>query len=138
MSFVAVSLARKGVSAQSIPCEKTKLEDYEFPEKLKICIMEESTSIDTTGVTISTPLDNNMKEISKEISFLSNVKIRFLPENPAENFPNLMIYGASRCSIEAVSKENFKGLGKLTILYLDFNQLTTIDDKTGSKVSATA
>lgn len=47
-----------------------------------------------------------------------NRNFRFLPENPAESFPNLVAYGARFCSIEPISKVNFENLDKLQ--FLDF------------------
>jgi Leucine-rich repeat (LRR) protein len=88
--------------------------------------METATSINSTGVTIHSDQDDDMKRLS-----LSNNKnIFYLPENIDEDFPNLMRYNAKRCSITAITKKNFKGLSKLTKLNLWGNQIERITSET--------
>lgn len=88
--------------------------------------MNESTTINSTGFSISSSKDNNVK------GFYSyrNDKIEFLPENFAEKFPNLVVIWASRCSIKKVSKKNFRNLRKLRGLDLDKNQIERIESDT--------
>lgn len=60
----------------------------------------------------------------------NNKKIRFLPENPADKFPNLKLYRPYSCSIEEISKVNFKDLRKLRKLYLDNNAIRKVASDT--------
>lgn len=59
-----------------------------------------------------------------------NKKIKFLPENPADSFPSLLIYDARNCLIERISKANFKGLSSLKRVFLQQNEIQQIDYNT--------
>lgn len=88
--------------------------------------MDGNTEIATTGTSISTPRDANIGALT----FYDNSKIRFLPENPARNFPNLVLYDASDCAVQAVTRANFRSLHKLQRLFLNGNEIPKIERNT--------
>lgn len=88
--------------------------------------MSESTSINESGVKMSTRND----ETVKGLYFAGNTKILHLPDNVAESFPNLEGYFASRCSLKEITKRNFNGLVKLRGLFLHHNEIEKIEDDT--------
>lgn len=63
-------------------------------------------------------------------STFGNRKIKFLPETLAEKFPNLIIMWAQSCSIEKISKNNFKSLNKLRGLAIGDNRIEKIASNT--------
>ena len=56
-----------------------------------------------------------------------NIEVKFLPENIAKSFPELLIYKVHECSIRTVKGIHFKGLHKLEILNLDRNYIKSIE-----------
>lgn len=83
-------------------------------------------SISSTGIPILAARD----ETVKAIMFFNNKNIRFIPENAAESFPDLVVFRASNCVIESVSKRNFQKLEILQCLHLAGNKITKIDSNT--------
>lgn len=65
-----------------------------------------------------------------------NDKLENLPKNIDDNFPNLIILVAGRCSIKEIAKVNFEGLDKLQRLYLYHNQIEKISDDTFKHIPA--
>lgn len=59
-------------------------------------------------------------------------KVKKLPNDFDNRFPNLSIYNASHCSIQSISNENFDEMIKLQYLYLDNNQIEVIPKDTFS------
>lgn len=78
--------------------------------------------IDSPGVLISSSADASIGALYLEY----NRKVKFLPENPAESFPDLVVYNAGYCSIETITKENFKGLSKIIKIFLQSNKITKV------------
>jgi hypothetical protein len=123
--FTAIS------TADVIPCERVVAPDKSG--LLKSCYMANFTSIDSPGFKIS-----NRDPSIQKIQFDNNKNISFLPMNIDENFPDLTLYAASRCSIEQIFKSNFRNLKKLIKVFLDNNQITelwggTFEDLTNLK-----
>lgn len=83
--------------------------------------MDRTTSIDAKDSTILTRDDS-----IGGLWLYSNKKIQFLPIRVGEKFPNLMGIFAGDCSINEISRENFKGLNKLKHLILRNNQIEMI------------
>lgn len=75
---------------------------------------------------ITTPADSSVEGFYS----YNNKNIRFLPENLAEKFSNLIIMWAQSCSIEKISKKNFQGLNKLRGLALSSNFIEQITSDT--------
>lgn len=106
-----------------ISCEKIEEFEWTFGSKMT-CILLEG-EIDSAGFFLS-----SSDETVEAIDYDSNKLIRYLPENSAEQFPNLMTIYAPRCSIEVISKSNFCGLHKLENLYLQENLIQKIASDT--------
>lgn len=120
--FVVVLVAHKALSS-SVECEKVETYEYNSYEigSPRTCFMEENTIIDAVGVTIS-----SRDRTVEGLSLADNKKIKFLPEKIADKFPNLILYRARSCSIENISKTNFRSLGKLINLVLFANKIEKI------------
>lgn len=63
-------------------------------------------------------------------------KVISLPIDFDDRFPALQVYNASTCSIKSISNENFEDMRFLEKLYLDNNQIETIEADTFSGLSA--
>lgn len=88
--------------------------------------MSETTVISSTGVTLSTPANNNVKRID----FAYNKQIEYLPEDVYQNFPELTVFDAPTCSVKKLSKATFRNLSKLEFIILDSNLIERIDSGT--------
>jgi Leucine rich repeat/BspA type Leucine rich repeat region (6 copies) len=55
-----------------------------------------------------------------------NKKVKFLPENVGEKFPNLLTFDAWGSAVQSVESRVFKNMSKLFMLNLDFNQIELI------------
>jgi Leucine rich repeat len=111
----------QGDKAKDVLCEK--IEDYDFGSSkgFKACFLNEKTSINSTGMKISTN-DNSIRGIN----FYNNKEIFYLPDGVFEKLPYVMGIDAQGCSIKQISVSNFKGLNKLEILKLDHNKIEKI------------
>ena len=110
----------KGVLADQVSCER--IENYDFGyESWKICFMDDTTEINSADTTI-TARDESVEGFWLWV----NKKIKFLPIDVSEKFPNLLGLSAYSCSLTTVSKANFKGLSKLRYLNLGYNQIEKI------------
>lgn len=110
-------------AAKQISCEKVA--SYEYADDIgnqKACVMKKKTIIDSLGFTF--PPEKN--ETIRGIDFSDNKKISFLPFKVHKTFPTLMVIAASSCSIQEISRENFKNLKMLRGLWLRNNQIETI------------
>lgn len=85
-----------------------------------------TVAISSIGLTIGTARNESVGAIE----FSGNKRLQFLPENPANNFPNLEIYQASGCAIERIHRNNFRNLSKLRVLWLTSNPLEKISSDT--------
>lgn len=101
---------------------------WSWPElsKRETCFMTSSTAIDSVGTAIVSARNKN----TEALRLSRNKKISFLPENPADAFPNLIFIEAAVCSIKAISKQNFFGLKKLRAVNLVANQIESINSDT--------
>lgn len=94
--------------------------------------MTSTTVIDSVGTVISSARN----EDTEALRLSRNKKISFLPENPADAFPNLIFIEAAVCSIKAISRQNFVGLKKLRAVNLIANQIESINSDTFADVLA--
>jgi Leucine-rich repeat (LRR) protein len=94
--------------------------------------MDERTKIDSKETTIAITRD----ETIEGLSFWCNYRIKYLPIQVSEKFPNLLAYQASYCSITEISKDHFQGLSKLKLLHLAANQIEKISTDTFEELVA--
>lgn len=111
-------------NADFVACESVKLAHWFEYGDIKTCNMKE-TSIKSTGVKFSTKTD-----VVEGLMFIFNRKILNLPENVAENFPNLIGINAYSCTINEISRQHFKGLIKLKELNFGHNFIKKISSET--------
>lgn len=125
-TFVLLILALHQLNASEVQCEKKQtFLSRQTSEPIKICFMDNVTTIDATGFNIL-PMDDTVEGLR----FEENKKIRYLPEKVVETFPNLMIYWAQSCSLTEISKKHFKSLIFLRELFLGRNQIERIISNT--------
>ena len=79
-------------------------------------------TINSTNVTIST---RNIAVLGLQ---LSGHTIFYLPVKVNESFQQLFAYSADECSVESISKDNFKGMRSLKVLHLSHNQIEEISN----------
>jgi Leucine-rich repeat (LRR) protein len=89
---------------------------------LKTCRMDRSTSIASTGFTLSSERD----ETVTGIYFTNSQNIFELPEKVFEKFPNLLGFAAQSCQLRFIREGNLKGLSKLRELNLHNNKIESI------------
>lgn len=108
----------------TVDCEQIKVMN-EFSERhlqVEICLMTEKTAINRTGVEIFS------KNLSvRNLTLNWNNKVRFLPENVHESFPNLVVFEAENCRVKQISRNNFRGLYRLKVVNLAGNLISNID-----------
>lgn len=63
----------------------------------------------------------------KGLSFQNNNKITFLPIRLHLRFPDLVAYSASHCALQEITNANLFNLRKLRYLWLEGNQIETIE-----------
>lgn len=118
MTFISC----RELPSSSIDCEKIENFHWGFPlEWLETCWMEE-TSIIMPDAKFSSASDETINAFYCG----NNKNIKFLPILVAEKFPNLILYGAERCSLAKISNINFKGLAKMKQLLLNQNKIEEI------------
>jgi hypothetical protein len=117
-----------GTTTQSpnvVSCEKMHMTNWHAVGDVYACFLNEITVINSSETTIS-----NKNEDVTALEFSNNENIFMLPVKVAESFPNLRAFGVARCSVRAVTKENFKGLTKLRYLSLNQNKIEKIPSDT--------
>jgi hypothetical protein len=135
LAILAVSLfvfVDSQAAAQSVKCEEVKNYHWGNVGSVKTCHMKTQTSIDGKGFKISSSRDENVKAIIMS----RNKKIIFLPDSPADIFPNLEMYCSDRCAIKEITRENFRGLLKLRFLFLIDNQIEIVRSDTFQDLTA--
>jgi hypothetical protein len=102
-------------NTNELKCEKLTTKPWNYTRdfnELKICCMDDTTVIAEQNLIIATR-DGSINSLR----FSENKNILYLPVQVSENFPRLLTYSASNCSIKQVSKENFAGLKNLIALF---------------------
>jgi Leucine-rich repeat (LRR) protein len=113
----------ENISTKEISCES--FESYEWISSIgtfKTCRMQNTTVIDEKDVKIS-PRDESINGLL----FKLNIKIKFLPIEVDQTFPNLFVYNCEDCWLKEISKENFAGLTKLKSLDLGYNFIENVN-----------
>lgn len=111
-------------NALQLPCENVSVHNFKT-HTTKKCMMQETTSIYSEGVTILQK-DATMTALY----FRGNENIRFLPVQVSDSFPNLLEYDASWCSVTKISKSNFERMNLLKLLHLYDNEISIINSNT--------
>jgi Leucine-rich repeat (LRR) protein len=101
-------------------CEKVRIID-----EYKTCLMSATTVINSEGINATFNLIGYIE--IKAVTFRNNQNIFYLPNRLGKEFPELLKIDASYCSIKSISRSNFADLHKLIILWLNGNQIETID-----------
>jgi Leucine-rich repeat (LRR) protein len=111
---------------KEVSCETFVYFHWVLPvQKIQTCFMDTTTSVDSPGIKVS----SNDSSI-KGLRFYNNKQIQYLPVEVAKKFPNLLVYSVASCSLKNLLKLNFEGLEKLKLLYLNGNQIETIETGT--------
>jgi Leucine-rich repeat (LRR) protein len=105
---------------EDVLCEN--FAEIERDEFFQICLLNDTTTIESMNATISTERDGFIKGLW----FNSNKNIFYLPIHVVQKFPNLAIFHADDCNVKQISSANFKGLSKLKRLSLEHNQIQTM------------
>jgi Leucine rich repeat len=112
----------KFANSQQVECEsfQSRTEDNEI---VKVCRIDQSTSISSFNVTLASEFDENVVDIFAK----HNDKIRYLPKNIYEKFPNLKTLNFEECSLKAIVKENLQQLTYLKSIDFSYNKIKTIN-----------
>lgn len=89
---------------------------------LKTCLMNSTTEISESVTNITSRRDFAVEGVWLQ----GNKNVRFLPQNTARIFPNLLGLTAAECSIKTITYENFRKLFKLRMLLLGHNEIDEI------------
>lgn len=121
--FIVIILATSLiVKAKEVECETvTNFNWPYFIGQQKTCDMRRSTAIESNNDTISTHDENVLGFLLRQ-----NKKISHLPINIHENFPDLVSIDAHACAIKSISRENFRNLSLLKVLWLQFNKIEMV------------
>jgi hypothetical protein len=112
-------------NSTEIGCEKIQLHRWFYGED-KTCFINGLTTIASLDTMIAMKEDRTITGLWPQ----NNKRVKFLPLEIYKSFPNLNVIDASDCGIYAITKKNFEKLTKLTGLFLDRNQITTVRSNT--------
>ena len=116
---------------KEVTCENEEMFWPSLNETLLTCVISSDQIIDGPDYMISVNAPSALPLVDSDtvqaISIANNKKIKFLPQNIHETFPNLIAMSAAGDSLETISKNNFKNLKKLKSLNLSGNQIKTFD-----------
>lgn len=123
---ITKSCGFKEIESQEVVCEKYADYSHFFTLPLDVCLMNGTTAIDDNNFVIG-----DLKDVEVEgIDFSKNKRIEYLPYKIHLQFPNLMFYEASSCSIKQVTKQNFEQLIRLKRIDLSFNKIQKLSGNT--------
>lgn len=114
------------VIIKRVECEEVKDSKWNHVGIRRTCFMDDTTTIEAPGISISTTRDEAMGAMG----FIANKNISYLPVMAYVNFPNLEIISAYQCSIVEITKENFAKLSFLRALWLGENKISEIKTDT--------
>jgi Leucine rich repeat len=107
-------------NARQIECESFQSRKDDSGKVVEVCRIDQSTSINSFNVTFASEFDDAK----------NNDKIRYLPKNIYEKFPNLKTLNFEECSLKAVVKENLQKLFFLKRIDFSYNEIRTVNDGT--------
>lgn len=131
--MISIAHIFPSASSEGGPCESIGDHNINWGalDSRKTCHMN-STVIDSKDFLITSDRDDAVEVFYA----FENRKLEYLPRNLGDKFPNLLGLNAAHCSITEVSKESFKGLGKLLQLRLYGNQIEKFVDDTFEYIPA--
>jgi hypothetical protein len=122
LALILVQFSQQINGDVKVSCEFINNFDAGFIDGiLKSCDISPTAKINSTRATISST-DTSISRLNLS----NNKQVIYLPEGVDEKFPNLLHYEAKNCAISVISRNNFKGLGKLKKLNLWGNQIVRI------------
>lgn len=128
MSLVVTAIVYS--DASSVSCENVGdkwIDRSSYAGYRKTCFMNDTTAISATGSSFTrTPRDPSIIRVS----FDRNSKIEYLPESGWESLPSLKVLTAWHCSIQEISRKNFKNMRGLVWLGLYENKIRKINSDT--------
>lgn len=111
--------------ADLVNCEA--ISNYKWnKEELKACWLDKKIVINSTDLKISSPRDETITGLILN----ENKKIFYLPIAVHEKYPNLIIYVPAACSLISISRDNFRNLNRLKLLWLSGNPIKKINSDT--------
>ncbi|CRL03220.1 CLUMA_CG016747, isoform A [Clunio marinus] len=119
--IVRHSSSEEVTQPREVSCETIDYLQWEVAGVHTTCIVN-TASIDVKEFTFASRIEN-----ITGLDFDANKKVEYLPIFIHEKFPNLEALSAYDCSIKEISKESFKELNKLKVLWLSGNQIQKIE-----------
>lgn len=114
------------------------LESSERCHHLHYCNYYEQFLLSTEAV-FETPRVDVSCDTSTDVTWFDiseNKNVKFLPLNVFRKFPNLKIYYAFKSGVMEIHQNNFFGAGKLQGLWLDHNEIATIESGSFDELQA--
>jgi len=120
LTLQLISFSEAALESQEIVCDAIRHTEWIAAGDNNTCVVDVK-GIDAPGFMISSQDDS-----VSGLWFDSNKNIYFLPVEIHQSFQFLAALTASNCSIQAVSKKNFRNLDGLKFVFLNDNQITRI------------
>ena len=88
-------------------------------------------SCEANGLVVTEPytkllLENAVQSLDVEDLYVDNQKTKYYPNNAGYLFPNLKVVHNERNSLEFVEKQNFENMGKVTVITLAHNSISSV------------
>jgi hypothetical protein len=114
-------------SVKKISCGSIESYAYwSYVDRKRTCSVGTEIAIKEAGVVF----EDGKDETIQGLYFDQNKKIVVLPEKVSQKFPNLIGYGANKCSVKSIAKIHFENLPKLRRVNLDGNNIAIIASDT--------
>lgn len=124
ISLISIVILSSVEGSKEVSCNFYYIEWFYFNRNLVGCKIENQT-IDEEGFVILESRDESVEGLSIE----HNENIKFLPENIADTFPNLIGLEVWNCSVKSVERRHFKNLRELKELIIAYNKVKNVDSE---------
>jgi Leucine-rich repeat (LRR) protein len=126
--FVALVFSEENsTSIVKLSCDSIETYAYwNYVDRKRTCSLGTEIAINEAGAVF----EDGKDETIEGLYFDQNKKIVVLPEKVSDKFPNLIAYGANKCSVKNIAKIHFENLPKLRRLNLDGNNIANIASDT--------
>lgn len=122
-SWLLLNLLLKRGNAKILLCDRVKSVNWEYSQgSFPTCWIDSSTTIDTSDYEFS-----GHDEQVKGLEIRRGTNVFFLPIRVNEAFRNLVAYSAIESRVKTLSRNNFRGLKDLKLLFLDGNHIKMIE-----------